>query len=200
MGYTFALRRLPHPTYHLELRVDSVWRPVTTRGMVMDTTPGQVAQMRAQAGALSISRRWVLRKAGETTPTPRVSTDPLFDIRSVEFAPVTGDSNEPQVRVKWHVLWKGPRKSEYDWAFAPSSLAVYDEKNNSFGVDMSELRNDWKKGRSFSIWRDFELSYTRNRAKELGSKSLFLRGWISIKGCWPRQVNLKLPDWALHGR
>ena len=197
----FALRRFPHPKRRLELRVDSVWRPVTTQGIINSSTPGEVAQMRVQRDALSISQRFVLRKAGEAISTPRASTDPLFDVRGVGFSRARGRySSQPSVRIQWDIHWRGPLKKDNVRMFAPISLRVEDERNNDLGQTtiLGELNTDWKKGRDFSGSYDYELSSIRASAKEHKSKTLYLRGWISINNRWPREVNLKLPDWVLH--
>ncbi|BCM91725.1 hypothetical protein IAD21_03600 [Abditibacteriota bacterium] len=202
MNYRFALRRISHPTRHLELRVDSVWRPVTTQMMIMDATPGQIAQMRIMSDALSTSRRWVLRTAGETTPTLHVSTDPLFDIRRVELRSI--GKSDSSILVIWHVFWRGPLKPKQFsvarllWGGNPSELSVYDERNKLLTKDYNVLRDDWKSGRSFPVFHDLDLSELRRQAKLYDSKTLFLRGWISVNQRWPREVNLKLPNWILY--
>ena len=203
MSYAFALRRFPLPTHRLELRVDSVWRPVPPGKSSVEATPGEVERMRAQPDAISESRRFVLREMGQKTRVPVVSKDPLFDVRRVELVEAKSYDG-PALEVRWHVRWRGAKIQDVSNGSGfplASSLYFADEKNNVFGTNWTTMRCDWnfeKPSRDFAVWDSMNLSWNRKTARELNSKKLFLRGWISVGGAWPRAVNIALPSWVLH--
>ena len=198
MDYGFALRHFPRPLHRLELRVDSVWRPVTTREMIIEATPGEIARMRAQRDALSSSKRLVLRELGQKTPALVASKDPMFDVRRVEVRAV---ENGNAFEVRWHAFWRGPRVNLNLLHSNIKELRVVDNKGESFSRHDNDLGlTSAINGRRFVISHEQELLYLRSRARKLGSKKLFLRGWISVGGRWPRQVNVPLPDWVLESQ
>ena len=154
--------------------------------------PGRTRQTKKMPGALSTRATLQVRSAGETIGKPVVSTDPLFDVRSVKVTPSKSALRSGPVTVIVDIFYRGALKDnvhqpvEYEgrWDLIASGKDTYRGSDAGGFLEITGVRKLGQLTESFDV---------SSMSAELKKQPLILRGTISIDGAWPRIVEIPIP-------
>lgn len=185
------LRDINQNAGDLELRWDWALGPNTLNPKPNETSAMEMARLQKDPKGLFLQTRLPLRKGAEKIARPVVSTDPMFDVRSVEFKP-SPQADAGDVQIVLHVYYRGPLRKEnqgYDYAKVEHNLSSGSGFSYGDGTG-GAIVNRVKGLRHCVLTNIVDTKYARQRHPHL--KKLVWNAFISVNGAWPRQVKVPI--------
>ena len=178
----------------LELRWDWALGPNTLKQKPQETRVMEMARLQKDRRGLFLHAKLPLRKRGEKIPSPIVSTDPLFDVRSVEFKP-SPQADTGDVQIVLHIYYRGPLPEKEQGLYLKGARIQYKTSSPTgfrYSSGAGSAFVERKKGlRHYTISDIIDTSYARQTHPHL--KKLIWSASISVNEAWPRQIKVPIP-------
>ena len=176
----------------IELRSDWAFGPNVLNARPNETIIQKMARLQKDSRVLSLQTLLPLRKQGEKIAPPIVSTDPLFDVRRVEFVPASQTTDAGDVKILLHAYYRGPILEDDDELTRINlHYTTASPSGFTYGVSDGGAYVERIKGlRHLVIIDTIDTSYARETHPHL--KKLIWRADISLNNAWPRRVEIPI--------